>query len=79
MPFLEVEQRHDLLNQAELADETLESSPYIYISEAYQVWGNIPRYWRNANKPSCYHKDKMTRILHASFSGGGATPRQVGG
>jgi hypothetical protein len=73
MPFLEVEQRHDLLNQAELADETLASSPYIYISEAYQVWGNIPRYWQNANKP-CYHKDEMTRILHASFLGGGATP-----
>jgi hypothetical protein len=38
-PFLEVERRHYLLNQAGLADETLASSLLVSISEAYQVWG----------------------------------------
>jgi hypothetical protein len=43
-PFLEVERRHHLLNQAGLADETLASSLLIYISEPYKVWGIIFSY-----------------------------------
>jgi hypothetical protein len=68
-----VERRHDLLNQAKLADKTLVASLFISMSEAYQVWGIIQWYWGNA-KLSCNNKDAMTRILKAFFSGGGATP-----
>jgi hypothetical protein len=60
--FLEVERRDYLLNHDELEDETFAGSLFISISEAYQVWGIIFRYWRNA-KPACYRKDKMTSIF----------------
>jgi hypothetical protein len=59
-PFLKVERRHYLLNQAALVDETLATSLLVSICIAYQVWGIIFRYWRNS-KPACYNKDKITR------------------
>jgi hypothetical protein len=60
--FLEVEQRHYLLNHDELADETLAESLFISISEAYLVWGIIVRYWQNAT-PACYHRDEMPHFI----------------